>query len=98
MIHFYVTDIAHWDHDTKYLTFEQKGIYIELCHYYLSSMCSPIPTDLSRVAKSIAPSIVPCRSKLKIQEVLDKTFVITEDGYISQRLLSVLKKSKNYQN
>jgi uncharacterized protein YdaU (DUF1376 family) len=95
MIHFYAFDIAHWDHDTKNLTFEQKGIYIDLCHYYLSNLCDPLPIDLTPIAKKIAPSIGLYRSKPKIQCVLDEMFIKTNDGYINTRLQSVLKKVKN---
>lgn len=94
MLHFYILDIAHWDHDTKYLTFEQIGLYITIGHYYLSTRCYPLPLDISQLPKIIAPSIKPSRAKPKIQEVLDKTFVKTEEGYINQRFINALKKAK----
>jgi uncharacterized protein YdaU (DUF1376 family) len=95
MIHFYILDLAHYERDTKYLTDEQRGIHIKLCHHYLSKYCIPIPLDIHPICKIICPTIKPFRSKPKIQSVLDETFTKTEEGYVNERYRKILKKSIN---
>jgi uncharacterized protein YdaU (DUF1376 family) len=92
MIHYYVLDIAHYKIDTQYLTVDQRGLYIELCHYYLTK--GPVPFDLSEICKVILPSIRPCRSIPQITAVLEKTFEKSKTGYINRRYQSVSNKTK----
>jgi uncharacterized protein YdaU (DUF1376 family) len=91
--HFYQFDIAHYIKDTQYLTLEQRGIYLELCHFYLQR--GPIPLDLTDICKTIFPTIRPCRAIPKIMPVLDLTFEKSQEGYISTRYRSVSNKTKN---
>jgi uncharacterized protein YdaU (DUF1376 family) len=95
MLDFYKFDIAQYERETKLLTIEQRGIYIELCNYYFSTYAFPIPFDLSPLCKIIYPSIKPYRASPKIQEVLDTTFIKTMEGYIHPRLQKIAKNIEN---
>lgn len=96
MIHFYRFDIAQYERETKHLTFDECGIYVAICNYYLSNDASPLPIDLSLICKRICPTIKPSRSIPKIQHVLDETFLLTSDGYINKRLQNISKKIEKY--
>lgn len=96
MIQFYKFDIATYERETKFLTMEERGIHIQLCHYYLSTYEAPIPIDISILCKQICPTVKPSRAKPKILAVLDKTFILTAHGYTNKRLQNISKNIKNY--
>lgn len=86
-MHYYQFNIADYRKDTTHLSIVEHGIYRQLMDWqYLDE--NPIPKETQTVMRRLC---LGSEYETQLQNVLEDFFVLTEKGYVQQRIIDTIK-------
>lgn len=86
-MHYYQFNIADYRKDTTHLSIIEHGIYRQLMDWqYLDE--NPIPKETQTVMRRLCLGF---EFETQLQNVLSDFFVLTEKGYVQQRIIDTIK-------
>lgn len=88
-MNFYSKDINDWMGDTRFMNITEKGAYTEMVDLYFRTE-KPLPLDKERLFRLVGA--VSDLEKEAVITVRDELFVLTNDGWISDKLDEKMEK------
>jgi uncharacterized protein YdaU (DUF1376 family) len=73
-----------YDVETKDLTHEEKGIYVDLMVLFWRRKCNPIPNNDDKISRMLGCTLD--RWKRKLRPAIEHLFVISEEGWRHERM------------
>lgn len=89
---FYKLDLAEHIKNTHFLSYQEEGLYMRLCHIHFETG-QPLPKDVNYLC-SLVCKRKSTHDRKKVEDVLKKTFVEVENGYVNLEYSAKFKSIK----